>query len=137
MRPMSIADVLALHPCWDEGAIRVTARNKRLTRESYDPREVLRRLRGYVRDCDLAWLFQCYLAKHHPGRALIASSWRDARHGDYYGMVAEQRHAVATGEFPGRFSSVEAYARARCIAGLDDIARVMDMTYAEALAVTE
>lgn len=110
MRPMSIADVLALNPCWDEDAIRVTARNKRLTKDSYDPREVLRRLRGYVRDCDLAWLFQRYLAKHH---------------------------AVATGEIPCWFGSVEHYARTACIADLEDIVRVMDMTYAEALAVTE
>lgn len=136
MRPMSIADVLALNPCWDEDAIRVTARNKRLTKDSYDPREVLRRLRGYVRDCDLAWLFQRYLAKHHPGRALIASSWGDARRG-YYGMVEEKRHAVATGEIPCWFGSVEHYARTACIADLEDIVRVMDMTYAEALAVTE
>lgn len=130
---MSIADVLALNPCWDEYAIRVTARNKRLTKKSYDPREVLRRLRGYVSETNLLWLFQRYLARHHPRRALIAGSWADARYGAT-DSAEKQRHFVAEGH---PYSSDE-----RCVLywadpTLDDIARVMDMTYAEALAVTE
>lgn len=134
LRPMSIEDVLALGPCRTERAIREVAERAGLSDGPHDPREVLRRLRGYVSEGDLRWLLSRYLAKHHPGRVLIASSWRDARKGD--AATAEiLRGWVARGDHP--YNDHEQCARIWYAATLDDIARVMNMTYAEALAVTK
>lgn len=132
LRKMSVEDVLALNPCWDEKRVRAMAKKAGLTKPA-DPREVLRRLRGYVCDADLVWLFRHYLAKHHPGRAMIASSWRDTRTGHII-RAKWQRQFVANGHL---YTSDEWCAHEWAFPALNDIERVMNMTYAEALAVTE